>query len=111
MRLTVARVSDQRVFETRQLSPAPGLVQVGAAGQTRHAVQLQHVEHVTDRQHDDVHALDAGVDGERDGVLLVAVRVAVRDDDGDVGCVVPVPVTRREHLVLLRTKQRRVCMQ
>ena len=86
-------------------------MQVGAAGQTRHSVQLQHVEHVADRQHDDVHALDAGIDGERDRVLLVAVRIAVRDDDGDVGRVVSVPVTRSEHFVLLRTKQKRVCMQ
>ncbi len=98
---TVTRAPDHIVLPVGQVSPALCYVVVLTDRHARHPSQFQLVEHGADGQDDDVHALDTGVDGVRDRVLLVDVGVAVRDDNGQVRDVASVAIARREHVVLL----------
>ena len=100
---TVTRCLDHVDLQSGQVPPTGRRVQVAGDRHARHPLQLEHVQHVSDRHDDQVGAIPSGVYGERDRVLLVYVRVSVSDDHSYVRDVAPVAVTRREHVVLLRT--------
>lgn len=102
--LTITRAFDHVGLQSSQVSPALRLMQVLSHRHTRHPSQFQHIQHVSDRHHDDVNALNSGVDSKWDRVLLIDVWVSISDDHSDVRDILPVSIARCEHVVLLLIK-------